>query len=749
MSALPLSHRPAAAGPLTAAASGGPHAVASLAERGPALLLGLLDQTIDGVVLVDDNDLVCRINPAAEQLWGLPRAELVGGDVARLLPAELLQPGALSEHPIARPDGKRLWLSISVSQIQLGSRRYRAICARDSTAAQLHAVLQGRVLEAVARERPLREVMDLVCREVERIAPEVVASILAVDDAQRLRPLAAPSLPEHYTQAIDGLPIGPATGSCGTAAFRGEPVLVTDIATDPLWAPYAALMLPLGLAACWSSPIKNASGKVVATFAFYYRTPRGPDALHRRLVELSLHLCALALEREAARDQLHRLAFFDTLTGLPNRLLLTTLAEPALADSARTGNALAALFIDLDRFKLINDARGHAVGDALLREVAQRLAGEARGSDIAGRLAGDEFVLLVPRCGAAQAAAAAERLLQLLSRPVVLDGLEIAPSASIGVALYPEDGADLETLLRHADMAMARAKTDGRGGFRFFRAEMNLAQQERVALEVELRAALRDGGLRLHYQPQVLADAQARGGPDRPLLHGVEALLRWPHPQRGAIPPDRLVALAEDCGLINEVARWVLGEACRQMADWQARGIAVPRVSVNLSASNFRDTALPDLVAGLLAQHRLVPGCVTLEMTENVMLDSDPRVLAGVHALHRMGLGLSLDDFGTGYSSLSCLHRLPIGELKLDKSFVQDIEASESARALLGSMLRIGESLRMQVVAEGVETQLQRAFLTERGCGVLQGYLFARPCAAAELERWLADRCADPGSSAC
>ncbi|HSI56564.1 MAG TPA: EAL domain-containing protein [Ideonella sp.] len=705
----------------------------------------LIDQAIDGVVLVDEGGRVRRINTAAERLWGVARAAVLGGNIGRLLPAALLQAGAWAEHAITRPDGRRLWLSISVSQVHLHGHVCRAVLARDTTTSKLHEELQSTVLEAMARERPLLEVMDLVCREVERIAPEVIASILSVDGEQRLRPLAAPSLPEHYTRAIDGLAAGPLAGSCGTAAFRGEPVLVTDIATDPLWAPYAALALPLGLAACWSSPIKNPTGQVIGTFAFYYRTPRGPDAVHCRLVELCVHLCALALERDAARHQLHRLAFFDTLTGLPNRVLLNTLAEPVFADAVRTGQPLAALFIDLDRFKLINDARGHATGDTLLREVARRLAGEARGSDIAGRLSGDEFVLLLPRCTGLQAAAAAERLLQLLARPVDLDGLEIAPSASIGVALYPEDGGDLETLLRHADIAMVRAKTDRRGSFRFFRAEMNEAQQERVALEVDLRAALRDGGLRLHYQPQVIAGAAPAGR----RLYGVEALLRWPHPQRGPIAPDRVVALAEDCGLINDLARWVLGEACRQLADWQRRGVPVPRVSVNLSASNFRDTGLPALVSGLLAQLGLTPGCLTLEMTESVMLDNDPRVLAGVHAFHAMGVGLSLDDFGTGYSSLSCLHRLPIGELKLDKSFVQDIEASESARALIGSMLRIGESLRMQVVAEGVETPAQREFLTERGCEVLQGYLLARPWPADEVERWLGASPAGAGSLPC
>lgn len=595
------------------------------------------------------------------------------------------------------------------------------------------AMLQTRVLEAMARDRPLREVMELVCSEAEKLAPEVVATILAVRDG-RLHPLAGPSLPAHFGAAIEGLAIGPNVGSCGTAAWRGEPVLVTDIANDPLWAPYKALAQPLGLAACWSSPIKDAEGRVVGTFAFYFRSPRGPDALHRRLVQLSIHLCALALEREASRAQRHRLEYYDALSGLPNRAMVGKLAQPLLAEAARSSTQVAALFVDLDRFKLINDTRGHAAGDTLLRQVARRLAGQARASDVVGRLAGDEFMLLMPRCGASQAATAAERLLRRLSHPVTVDGLEICPSASVGIALYPEDGTDLETLLQHADLAMGHAKAEARGGFHFYRAEMNQAQQERMALEIALRNALRTGGLRLHYQPQVHADDP--GG----ALHGVEALLRWSPPELGPVPPDRLIALAEEAGLIVDVGRWVLTEACRQMAEWLHRRVAVPRVSVNLSASNFRDAELPQFVAGLLARHRLQPGHLTLEMTESVMLDDDPRVLSGLNALHALGVGLSLDDFGTGYSSLACLHRLPIHQLKLDRSFVRDIETSHSARALLGSMLHIGSSLGMTVVGEGVETPDQQAFLQQRGCQVLQGYLHSRPQGPQALEVWLRQR---------
>jgi EAL domain-containing protein (putative c-di-GMP-specific phosphodiesterase class I) len=300
--------------------------------------------------------------------------------------------------------------------------------------------------------------------------------------------------------------------------------------------------------------------------------------------------------------------------------------------------------------------------------------------------------------------------------------------------MFPDDGRDIDLLVRHADMAMYRAKSDGGGDFRFFSVDMNRLAQERVSLETALREALRINQLQLHYQPQV-------GGHGGNHLYGVESLLRWHHPDLGVIPPARFVPVAEECGLISELSLWVLRQACAQMADWRHRGIDVPRVSVNISAINFRDPELSLQISDLLDAYGLTPNDLTLEITESVMLDPDPDVLENIEAIYVLGVRLSLDDFGTGYSSLSHLHRLPIHELKLDQSFVRDIDTSAIARTLTTSVLRIGESLGMKVVAEGVETESQHRFLTEQRFPVLQGYLFSPPLPAAELEIWLAQHC--------
>ncbi|MFN6993541.1 MAG: EAL domain-containing protein [Aquincola tertiaricarbonis] len=710
------------------------------------LLSTAVDESDIAVIVASADRRVVFANAGCLRMYGYRLEEMVGHRPTELLAGPHTDPSmlqALMSDDLAEQsfscelltytkDGRPLWVSTAVNPVHDAHGRLCNFVGvlTDITQTKLHEVLQFRVLDAMAREAPLHELMLLLCREVERIAPELVASILRVDEQQRLQTLAGPSLPADFCQQINGVAIGPQVGSCGTAAWRNAPVMVRDIATDPLWEHFRDLALPLGLAACWSSPIRSSDGQVLGTFAFYYREPREPSALHRRLVDVSLHLCSLILERERTKAHIHQLAFYDALTGLPNRALLRGKTERALHDAGRHGWPLAVVFVDLDRFKQVNDTHGHVVGDGLLIELARRLEACARTGDIIGRLSGDEFVAVLPQCGGGAAVAAVERLVAAFAQPVTVHGVLLHPGASLGVAMYPEDGTDIDTLIRHADMAMYQAKMHRRGGFRFFSAELNREAHERAMLEADLREALGPaGGLALHYQPKVASDDGR--------LCGVEALLRWAHPRLGMVPPMRFVALAEECGLVHTLGRWVLAEACRQMADWRARGVPVPSVAVNLSASNFLDAGLPEVLQRLLARHGLKTGDLTVEMTESVMLNPDPVVLATVHAVHGLGIRVSLDDFGTGYSSLSHLHRLPIGELKLDRSFVQDIEHDDLARALTVSVLRIGKTLGLTVVAEGVETEAQRRFVADEGCPVVQGYLVSRPVPPAGLEAWL------------
>ena len=569
--------------------------------------------------------------------------------------------------------GKPLWVSVMANSVfdERGTLVNVVDVLTDITPTKVHEVLQRRVLQAMVNEASVTEVMNMVCREVERLAPEVLTTVLRVDDAGRLRPLAAPSLPPAFSDALDGEPIGPQCGACGTSAFLGRPVIVPDIATDPLWDGYRHLPLPEDIKSCWSSPIKSSDGRVIGTFGFYFRERRLPDDFHHRLVDVCVYLCALALEREEARARIRQLAFYDELTGLPNRNLLLAQSEQAIARAEAERKRVAVLFLDLDRFKQVNDTLGHPIGDALLREVALRLRRLARATDIVGRLSGDEFVMLLPDFEHGRLTAAAEHILVALAQPFGVGGITLNPSVSIGISVFPENGATW-TRCCHADMAMYQAKTAGRNRISFFSAEMNRQAQERLALEAALRDALEGRALRLHYQPQV----GLRNGS----LYGVEALARWRHPTLGEISPARFVPLAEECGLIGDLGDWALREACSQLATWRHNGLRVPSVSVNLSATNFHNLNLPRMIAATLAEFGLAPGDLMLEITEGVVLDATAGTLRTIAELHRLGVRLSMDDFGTGYSSLGHLRRLIVDELKLDRSFVQGLE-SDDARA--------------------------------------------------------------------
>ena len=733
--------------PATAATQPAPAPLPELAN-GP--LRNALDCSDNAIAMTNSDRQVVYVNHGFTRLFGFSMEDIRGKYLSNLLQGPHTQQGladairnGLRLHGhyhgdalIYSSDGQPRWVSMVVNAADeaVGGPGGSITVLTDITLTKMHEVLQKRVLESMVSETSLPALMAQVCKEVEGIAPEVTASILAVDANGLIHPLAAPGLPPDICAALDGLRIGPKAGSCGTAAYWGLPVVTTDIATDPRWDDYRALFQPTGLKACWSSPIRDHQGLVVGTFAFYFKEPREPNALHQSLVQVCLHLCALAIERDAARQRIHQLAFFDALTGLPNRAMFRSNAERALSQMERDHQSGAVLFVDLDRFKQVNDTQGHAAGDALLREVAQRLGECVRAQDGIGRLSGDEFVLLLSNCSSQQAVQTAQRVLSRIAHPVDIQGQVNLPSASIGIAIYPDDGTDIDTLLLHADQAMYQAKSDHLHSLQLFSLEMNRRAQERAAMERALRQALEQRQLTLHYQPQTTADPVLT-------LHGVEALARWSHPEWGAISPAQFIPLAEETGLIHPLTRWLVDEACTQLTAWRAAGLAVPHVALNLSGRSFHQKGFAQSISATLLQHGLCAQDLLLEITERVVMDGRAVTQENIEQLSQQGFKLSLDDFGTGYSSLSYLHRLPIAELKLDKSFVQDLEHSETARALTISVLSIAKSLHMTVVAEGVETQHQCRWLKDHGCEVMQGYLLGRPMPAEMLASWM------PGAS--
>lgn len=415
----------------------------------------------------------------------------------------------------------------------------------------------------------------------------------------------------------------------------------------------------------------------------------------------------------------------DSLTGLPNRVALSEAAELAIAETSRKDNQLALLVLDIDRLKSINDSLGHQVGDELLLELSRRLSKVLRHNDTLARLAGDEFAILATELrNARDAEAIAEKVIEALQQKFNAGPVELHPSVSIGISTFPLDGATFELLLRRASAAMRYAKDSARGGYRFYAAEMSSFTDDRLALESELRRAIEVGELELHYQPKVdIATNRVRSA---------EALIRWRHPTRGLVPPMVFIPVAEETGLIVPLGEWVLRQACQQIRTWLDAGISPVRVAVNLSAKQFRHADLAAVVKSALDEASLEPGFIELELTESAVMHNPELSAATLQTLSAMGVHISIDDFGTGYSSLSHLRRFPLDKLKIDRSFIRDLMKNPDDMSIVKAIVSLAHSLRLRVVAEGVETAEQLDFLRELGCDQYQGY-FCSPAVPAEV----------------
>lgn len=434
------------------------------------------------------------------------------------------------------------------------------------------------------------------------------------------------------------------------------------------------------------------------------------------------------------QQHVQSLAFYDVLTGLPNRALFNERAKQFLTDAERTGEQVGLMMMDLDHFKEINDTLGHSIGDELLCEAARRLQNALRDSDLVARLGGDEFVLVLPHIhDGDDLGKLAASLLQILKAPYVLEDKEFFVTASIGIALYPANGCDIGTLLKHADSALYLAKGQGRNNFQFYSPALTEHARERLALEIDLRRSLAQGELSVHYQPKVHLESGQ--------VTGAEALLRWNHPQRGIVPPDRFIGIAEETGLIVEIGMWVLRSACEMAVRWNRHARELRRIAINLSPRQFHRHDLQHTILGILAETGCQPEWIELEITEGLLLEDREDIRDSLLALHREGISIAIDDFGTGYSALSYLNRFPISTLKIDRSFVADLPNQQRSSALVEAILALARSLDMTVVAEGVETDDQADWLSTVGCDQGQGYLWSKPLAPEAFhERFLSER---------
>jgi diguanylate cyclase (GGDEF)-like protein len=584
-----------------------------------------------------------------------------------------------------------------------------------------------RIQRSISHRLPIGEVLDSITEGAADLVGADTASLRVIDDTDR-----------HRTLLLSAAGIDPAVaasltytsldqGVSGQAIMRGRIVIAEDYATFP----YAHRALAThGLRSAMAAPVYR-NGVVVGSLLVGSFQPRSYSSAEQEVLLAFAEHASLALNDAAAVDGMRRAfddamhqATHDPLTGLPNRSLVLDRLDQALARSQRTGGRVTVLFADLDRFKVVNDSFGHSAGDGLLLSISERLQAAVRPHDTVGRLAGDEFVIICEDLDDREAVDVAERVADTVAQPILLGGRETVITASIGIA-HAEPGTRAEDMLRDSDVAMYRAKERGRSRIELFDAEMRRRMIDRLEMERSLRAAIGAGELRLDYQPIVAFDDWE--------VVAAEALVRWEHPERGMVEPADFIPLAEESGLILPLGRWVLGEACRQVATWRAAGHPQLRVTVNLSARQFADPDLIAVVAESLARAQLPPDALWLEITESVLMEEVTATADTLLALKRLGVHLAVDDFGTGYSSLSYLKRFPVDMLKIDRSFIDGLGTDPEDGAIVLAIVSLAQALRLGVVAEGVEHFHQLEVLHRLGCDAVQGFLLARPGPADEL----------------
>ncbi|MCC7174826.1 MAG: EAL domain-containing protein [Bryobacterales bacterium] len=719
-----------------------PHADAGARELN-RLHESILEGVAEALIIIDRQGVIKGANSMAAGMLGYNRAELAGMPLQRMqqqtadpaqstLETYLSSPAlnldnAAVKARLVRKDGGVFSAEFRFRDLGLEGAAGYLVSLHDVTQDELAELLSCdrlRVIELIARNQPLELVLSNVTSLIEHQMPGSCCTVLLAKGEQ-LTPAAGPKLPPLLRQCLQNLTIETAVGPAIDSFFEGKTVAVADLASMP-GGGLRSVALDYGLRSYMAAAIFSSEGRVVGMIVVYRPQAAEPPPAQSDLLQLASRLASVCIEQSELNGQLAFRAQHDALTGLLNRPSFEDRLKQAIAQAGRHKRLLGVLSVDMDRFKVVNDTLGHAAGDDLIRQVARRLALCLRETDVLARWGGDEFVIgLLDVRDHQDPARVAEKVLEALKQPFPVAERQVKAGVSIGVSVYPQDGTDVATLVRRADMAMYRAKRSGRNAYRCYDTELGESDQHRLEMETELQGALDRGELTLHYQPLVNLRTGA--------LASLEALMRWRSPRFGLVPPSSFIPIAEETGLVVPIGTHAIREVCRQIKAFEKAGCGRVCISVNVASVQFARPDFVDLVADAVREAGIDPDCLELELTESTLMDVADGSASSMVRLRDLGVRISVDDFGVGYSSLGYLQRLPIDSLKIDRSFVSELGASSRTPLLIESIVSLARSLGMKTTAEGVETVRQLHALEEAGCDIGQGYLLGRPLPARDL----------------
>jgi len=716
----------------------------------------LYEEGNDPIVLISPDMLYIDCNAAAVRFFGVAdKQRIIGKKVglfSRQSSMQLQQPDIadLMEKALAGEPQQFEWITVrrhklvhtdvSINRTELDKGSAIFAILRDISArkrAELLQATQNRILHMVMSDEDLEHILREIVRFADSQMPQTASTILLLnDDNTYFISVLTARLPEQMLRGFLGLAVKSGNGAGCEAALTRKPCMVGDIANNPVMENIRQLIPLEDYPAGGAWPIIGKEGQILGVFCTLLKEPGTPSPQYQHLASVAADLASVAIESRKAEERIRHLAHYDELTGLPNRFLCTQHIGNAIVHAEHRNGQVAVFLMDLDRFKNINDTFGHETGEALLREISARFRHCLRELDILARVGGDEFIVLIDDYDdPLQLGEIAQKLLSVARKPFDISGHECQLSTSIGIATYPSDGNNAQALLKNADIAMYRAKHKGKDGYRFYSDEVNTHTIERIALETELRRAIERQEFIVHYQPKVdLKSAR---------IVGAEALVRWQHPVRGLLPPSEFIGLAEEAGLIDQIGLQVLDRACSDIDVLNRLDLSFGRIAINLAGSQFNDD---NLLADIqrVVQHRGVSASsLEFEITESMVMHNREQAIAIMDGIRALGFTISIDDFGTGYSSLAYLKRFPVDNVKIDKSFINDIPHDANGSAIVQAIIAMAHALNLKVVTEGVETEVQLQALQVFGSDEYQGYLFSRPIPHAQFVMMLRQQSSD------